>query len=226
MQQYLLESTLADDGSAAVNSSDTDGTIGDRTPSPTWGAIYLPPTPRPTYWYAYQFSATPTSSPSSAPTLSPTSSPTESCSTVNHPQGLPFLPQPIPQCTAGPVSDPCAGMTLPQWGKMSTYCPLILPETAGALPGWGLGYDVAPFEHYIKCTAVVNTKYATCKDFCLSRGRVCVMAADNDQTKSRCTLAGPHSSHMVHNQTTAENGCLQCWKSQICQCGAPPLCAA
>jgi hypothetical protein len=57
-----------------------------------------------------------------------------------------------------------------------------------------------------------KTSLSTCKQHCEAAGFVCLRAQDN--VKDSCSLDSRH-----HRQTYAENGCLQKWHNQICQCG-------
>jgi len=56
-----------------------------------------------------------------------------------------------------------------------------------------------------------------CKTWCGDRGFQCLRAQDSHQ--GRCNLWPEHT-----RQTTAENGCLQNWADQVCECGltTPP----
>jgi len=53
---------------------------------------------------------------------------------------------------------------------------------------------------------------SNCKKWCGDRGFECLRAQDSHQ--GRCNLWPEHT-----RQTTAENGCLQNWADQVCECG-------
>jgi len=65
----------------------------------------------------------------------------------------------------------------------------------------------------------------SCTQWCEERGFVCLRAQDvvgHDIVGGRCNLNPEHT-----RQTTEENGCLQTWNDQVCECGlttpqAPP----
>jgi len=57
-----------------------------------------------------------------------------------------------------------------------------------------------------------KTSGGTCKQWCGDRGFECLRAQDSHQ--GRCNLWPEHT-----RQTTAENGCLQKWADQVCECG-------
>jgi len=196
------------------------------TRSPTANPTKTPtviPTPAPTPSPTVKPTPAPTRSPTVYATTSPTHSPTVGPTS-------PFPPKPVPNCTQGPITDPCFGMTLPKPTKGDGFCPQILPPEVGRQPDWGLGMDISNFSNWIKCTASVTTSYGTCMDYCLGQGKVCIMGYDNDHHDlqglgSSCVVSPPNDTRTAHNQTIAGRGCYQCWKTQLCQCGAPPLCS-
>jgi len=187
----------------------------------------LTPTVSPTIYPTMSPTGIPTTAPTSPPTVMPTAGPPLAPPTPLPTSPFPDLP--IPNCTKGPITDPCFNMTLPKPGAPDAFCSTIKPAAAGKLPDWGLGFDVSKYANWIKCSASVTTKYGTCRDYCHGQAKECIMGYDNDHHDeqgegSSCTIVPPNDTITVHNQSRVGNGCLQIWKTQICQCGAPPLC--
>jgi len=96
----------------------------------------------------------------------------------------------------------CKGLHETTCGTDVNWHESIKPRTDATLrcvPGWA------------------KTSGGTCKQWCEERGYDCLRA--QDVHPGRCQINPQHT-----RQTTEENGCLQKWHDQMCECGrtAPP----
>lgn len=86
-------------------------------------------------------------------------------------------------------------------------------QTCSGIGGWHpLAQGDASNFSVVCVPTLFNSGGATCTDMCAQEGFDCVRGQDN--VGSACTLDANHD-----RQTTAENGCLQKWGNQVCQCG-------
>jgi len=90
-------------------------------------------------------------------------------------------------------------------------CPGLHETTCGTNLNWHSSIDLG---HATKrCVpGWARTNGGTCKQWCGERGFECLRAQDTHP--GRCTIEPRHE-----RQTTEENGCLQKWHDQICECG-------
>jgi len=97
-------------------------------------------------------------------------------------------------------------------------CPGLHETTCGTNLNWHASVGVRTDATKRCVPGWAMTSGGTCKQWCDERGFVCLRAQDNHG--GRCTLGPEHT-----RQTTDENGCLQQWGDQVCECGltTPPV---
>jgi len=93
-----------------------------------------------------------------------------------------------------------------------TECPGLHETTCGTNLNWHAEVGVRTDASKRCIPGYANTKGGNCKTWCGDRGFECLRAQDSHQ--GRCNLWPEHT-----RQTTAENGCLQNWADQVCECG-------
>jgi len=91
-------------------------------------------------------------------------------------------------------------------------CPGLHETTCGTNLNWHGSIQVRTDATKRCVPGFARTAGGSCREWCADRGFVCLRAQDSHG--GRCNLWPEHT-----RQTTEDNGCLQKWGDQVCECG-------
>jgi len=120
-----------------------------------------------------------------------------------------------PYAKASPWSPSELPPTPPEVFMPSTLPPPVMNVDCAGLDGVDCNEYLAAWAGERNCVTLARTD-GTCKSYCAAHQRLCIKAADDIGTGACEYDKGGH-----HRQSTAENGCLQDWGTQLCVCSEP-----